>query len=370
VIVLVIGGQYGDEGKGSVVQWLAEKFDFDLVVRVGGANAGHTCALNGEPFEMQQLCCSWVSSDAPIFIPATALLDEGIFLNEVERVRSRGYAGGIWVHPEATLIDEKDKGWRENTKRIGSMGSGIAPTRAKRCLREAQKVKDVRGNLEVFRTFDEAYKILADPQKKILVEGTQGFGLSLDFSNRYPHVTSTNITPYQILADMGVPFNLHRVISVAVFRTYPVRVPSPPQGNSGAMFQELTCETVQARHPKAQVEYDFRPPVFDVPTPKRIGEWDGELARQAIWHIRPDFIVLTHFDWEFTVENEFPVRWEFPDFESLRLPYNIHQSLASKEESMKQPVSLVGMGIGNLRYVSNFDRMTLERCINEEEEFD
>jgi len=299
MITVVLGGQYGDEGKGSVTSWLSSRFKFDMVMRFGGANAGHSCTKEGEVFDMQQLPCSWVNGNVNIYLPETALVDKEIFLKEVAQAREHGFKGKIWLSPRATLIDKEDKGWRETTKKIGTMGSGVAPTRAKRLLRMATKVYPDKDLLEFCEDDFTPHHILADRRKQILVEGSQGFGLSLNYGY-YPYTTSTDLTLYNVLAECGVPYGVHEVKACLVIRTFPIRVPNPPDGTSGNMWNELTWEKVSEICGRdIKVQYDFRPPVYPEPIPKRIAEFDGELVKRAVWHIRPKVIFLTHMDWFF-----------------------------------------------------------------------
>ena len=71
------------------------------------------------------------------------------------------------------------------------------------------------------------------------------------------------------------------------------------------MWKELTWDEVSAQCGHAvEVEYDFRPPVYPTPTPRRIGTFDKEMVKKAIWHCRPSLICLTHFDWLHTEVRE------------------------------------------------------------------
>lgn len=340
MIVLVLGGQYGDEGKGGVAQWFARNYRFDLSIRLGGSNAGHSCFRDGIEYEMRQLPTSWATSDAPIFIPDTALVNKAVFLKEVELVRDLGYKGDIWLSTHATVIDDADGGWRKTTRRIGSMGSGTGVARAKRVLREAKKVYDDDGFRGVKGFGQHEFEIkpmLEDPDKSILVEGTQGFGLSLNFSGQYPFVTSIDLTPYQMLAECGFPWNVHHVITVMVLRTFPVRVPNPPDGTSGMLYRELSWGDVQklCEHP-IEMEYDYRPPIWETKVPKRIGMFENEMVKRAIWHCRPAVTFLTHLD------------WYFPDLANIGVTDEVDRTILSFEHRIDHRIDFVGAGKGVL----------------------
>jgi len=340
MITLILGGQLGDEGKGSVVQWLAKKHKFNMVVRFGGANAGHSCIKDGEKFEMQSIPCSWVSQDIPIYFPETALIDKDILLKEIALVQKKGYNGHIWLSPAATLIEKSDLGWQKHSEKTGSMGSGVGLARAKRCLRMVRKAgsdADLRG---LCRDDWIPRNLLGSSEKNILVEGSQGFGLSLNYGH-YPWVSSTDITPYNILAECGMPFGIHEVRPILVIRTFPVRVPNPPSGTSGPMLNELSWDNVsEICGRKIEVQYDFRPPIYPKPVPKRIGEFDTELVRKAIWHSRPKEIFLTHID------------WFFPDVKETGITDEVKAKVAEYEEKIEQHIDYVGIGTGEFLSMS------------------
>jgi len=334
MITVVLGGQMGDEGKGSVVQWLTEKHKFDLVVRFGGANAGHSCVKDGEKFEMQSISCSWVSQNTPIYFPETALIDKEVFLKEVALVQGKGYSGQIWLSPSATLIEKEDLGWQEHSKKTGSMGSGVGLARAKRCLRTARKVDSDEELRRLCKNNWIPRHLLGSSKMSILVEGSQGFGLSLNYGH-YPWVSSTDITPYNILAECGMPFGIHKVRPILVIRTFPVRVPNPPNGTSGPMFNELSWDNVsKICGREIEVQYDSRPPIYLEPTPKRIGEFDGELIRKAIWYSRPKEIFLTHMD------------WLFPDIKETGVTNEVRKRVTEYEERIGYHISYIGIGTG------------------------
>jgi adenylosuccinate synthase len=205
-------------------------------------------------------------------------------------------------------------------------------------LREARKVHEDDDFLKTVMRYTHAGEIqpiLEDSSKNILVEGTQGFGLSLNFSGHYPFTTSVDLTSYQILAECGVPFGVHKVMPVLVFRTFLVRVPNPQNGSSGHLAYELTWEKVSeiCGHP-VKVEYDCRPPIWEEKVPRRIGMFEDEMAQKAVWHCQPSLVVLTHLD------------WYFPNLAETGLTFEANKKVYDYEQAIGHAIGLVGVGEG------------------------
>lgn len=292
MITIVTGGQYGSEGKGAVSSWLTDTFNFDLIIRTGGPNAGHTF-IDGEGItrKMRQLPCGWSHFKSPIYIPAGAVINKEVFLNEVNMLRNNGYNSSIVVSPRAAII-EPDGESIESTILTGTTGEGIGATRASKCLRKAK----LAGNDKdlVYFTDKECelfiHNIIRDKNSSILIEASQGFGLSLNYGE-YPYVTSTDLTPYQILNDAEIPFEAHKISVNMVIRPYPIRI----AGNSGTLYKEISWDILRERHGQ-------HIPVEQTTVTKktrRVGEWDNLLVLQAIDILNPNVIFLNFVDYIF-----------------------------------------------------------------------
>jgi len=239
---LVIGGQFGSEGKGSVVSWLTKQKDYDVVIRTGGHQAGHTMVFNDEIYKMRLIPCAW-DSKAQLVIGEGAIVDEDVLAKEIQMVSDvLGMLPKklpLYISPKATLCTINDKmtelGLRLQEK-IGSTQEGVGAARASRCLRKAKTMAESTKCSYWVRECDT----LHNPRAEILIESSQGFGLSLH-SNHYPFCTSANINPYAILAETGIPFGLFPVKVLGVIRTFPIRV----GGNSGRLPFETSWENLR-----------------------------------------------------------------------------------------------------------------------------
>lgn len=271
MITALVGAQFGSEGKGLIAGHIAK--DFDTHVRVGAANAGHTLytrtlrdatqeqvdagegglRLNREKHVMQQLpCAAYANPDATLVIGPGALISPEIFLDEVDQLRAwRGELGlglaDILVDWRAHVIQDEqiaEEAATDLEKRIGSTSAtareGIGIAQADRVMRHARCARFIDWWEYAASVYPDVRQVdvparLAQDDRWVLLEGTQGTGLSLT-TGEFPYVTSRNTTAAGLAADVGVgPSSVEQTILVA--RTYPIRV----AGNSGP-FYAGSCE--------------------------------------------------------------------------------------------------------------------------------
>ena len=205
----------------------------------------------------------------------------------------------LHIDPEAGILDEKfhqQEGGTEGEmhRRIGSTGEGVGPARVARINRdknEFHQFKDVAGEygLECCMT-ENTPKMLADLQDQgvnVLIEGTQGSGLSLLHSH-YPYCTSIDTNAAGIISEVGIaPSRVTDVLMVV--RTYPIRV----AGNSGYMKNEITWEELNRR-----MGIEIQPEKTTVTKKvRRIAEWDDDLFQQSCILNAPTEIALTFADY-------------------------------------------------------------------------
>lgn len=340
MITLVLGGQYGSEGKGSVVSWLAERFEFDLVIRTGSPNAGHTFKANqtaliqkDEIFKMRQLPCTWAFQNAPIYIPAGAVISLEVLEKEIKMVKANGYKGNIYVSPQASVIEDGAIQW-EKMINTGTTGEGVGATRASKCLRNARLVSNFDSELQkmgcltsTHEDWYEVHHLIQNSDKHILIESTQGFGLSLDY-RFYPFCTSTNLTTYRVLDDAEIPYGLHEVGVFLVLRTFPIRI----AGNSGFLFNETSWDALRKQYgnhiPDEQTTVTKKL--------RRVGAFDPSLAQEAVKRNKPDLVVLTFVD------------YVFPNIEKSGITSEIKHWLVHMEAQIEHQIDYIGVGIGKL----------------------
>ena len=251
----VVGGQYGSEGKGKVVTLLAAERREPCVVRCGGPNSGHTTHAGGTELVLRQVPAAAAHPGALLMLAAGCAVDVDILLEEVEKLglaRER-----IVVDPRAVLISDRDRlAEAEATARIGSTASGTGSALARRMSR----VRDMRlaADSDVLcarvRVASVA-PLLHDRLERggdVIVEGTQGFGLSLLHGFHYPYVTARDTTAAGFASEVGLsPRHIDSITMVV--RTFPIRV----GGNSGPIDDEITWDVVRdlSGAPETMPEY-------------------------------------------------------------------------------------------------------------------
>lgn len=328
--VAVIGAQWGDEGKGKIVDWLTSRAD--VVVRFqGGHNAGHTLVVDGEIYQLSLLPASVVRPTKLGILGNGVVVDPWKLLEEIDNLEKRGISVNptrLRIAENACLIlplhRELDE-WRETDRHsIGTTKRGIGPAYEDKVGRRAVRMADLAdaGTLELrldklLRHHNALRRGLGHPPvdaktlrislkevtprllpyiaptwllldaarrdgQRILFEGAQGVLLDLDHGT-YPFVTSSSAVAAQAASGTGIaPSCIDRVLGIC--KAYCTRVgegpfPTEQDNDVGKLLGERGHEfgTVTGR-------------------PRRCGWFDAVLARQAIRVAGIDGIALTKLD--------------------------------------------------------------------------
>jgi adenylosuccinate synthase len=203
---------------------------------------------------------------ARLFIGTGVLVDPRVLKTEVDMLDVKGR---IFVDKRCGIIEEdhirRDKGSDHLAKTIGSTGSGCGPANSDRVMRSARLARDVPELSEYLIDVPMELNSALDRGERVLLEGTQGFGISLYYGT-YPFVTSKDTSASQIAADNGVgPTRIDDVI--VVFKAYPTRV------GEGPFSTEMTREEADEMGIQEFGTVTHRQ--------RRIGEWDGKMARYS-----------------------------------------------------------------------------------------
>ena len=317
-VVVVVGAQWGDEGKGKVVDLLSEKYD--IVARYqGGANAGHTVQIGEEKFILHLIPSGILHANTQCVIGNGVVIDPVALMDEIALLESKGITvkGRLWISQKAHLIMPYHKLMDQveeqvaGANKIGTTGRGIGPAYVDKFNRRGIRIVDlldpdllerkIRRNLEeknavlqkiyghsplnVDEIVEEYLKFdkLIDPYikdisvflneaidegKQILLEGAQGTLLDVDHGT-YPYVTSSN--PVSGGACIGVGIGPTRITAVlGVIKAYTTRVgegPLPTEllGDEGEKLRQMGQE-------------------FGATTgrPRRCGWFDGLVAKYAV----------------------------------------------------------------------------------------
>ena len=330
--VVVVGSQWGDEGKGKIVDWLSS--EADVVVRFqGGHNAGHTLVIDKKVFKLRLLPSGIVRKGKISILGNGVVIDPWALLSEIEEIKKQG----IDVTPENFMISESASlilpfhqemdEIRENVagkEKIGTTKRGIGPCYEDKVGRRSIRVMDLRSksnldnrlenvllhhnairkglNKKIYKKDELKTKLLEiapkilkyaqpiwlklnqynDERKKILFEGAQGILLDVDHGT-YPYVTSSNTVPAMAATGSGSdPSKINYILGIT--KAYTTRV------GSGPFPTELTNEIGESLGKRGKE--------FGTVTARkrRCGWFDGVLVRQTIKISGINGIALTKLD--------------------------------------------------------------------------
>ncbi len=330
--VAVVGTQWGDEGKGKIVDWLSQRAD--VVVRFqGGHNAGHTLVIDGVTYKLSLLPSGVVRKDKVSFIGNGVVIDPWALLNEIEGIRKQGVditPKNLRIATNATLIlplhgnlDRARESAQGNVK-IGTTGRGIGPAYEDKVARRAIRVADLaepeviedkvahllfhhnavlRGldmpeidgkelrdqllevapkilpyHATVWKELDE----LRRAGKRILFEGAQGTMLDVDHGT-YPYVTSSNTVAGQAATGSGQgPGAVNYILGIT--KAYTTRVGEGPFPTE--LKDDIGQHLGERGHEFGTVTGRAR----------RCGWFDAVLVRQSVTVNGVDGIALTKAD--------------------------------------------------------------------------
>lgn len=286
---VIVGLQYGSEGKGKLAGLLAHEYQH--AVRVGAPNAGHTVIHGGKAYKMRQVPCAWVNPECLLYIGAGGMVNMDVLHDELltlpEGVINRLYIDeNAHILTPADIIHEEEGSFNAFN---GSTAEGVGHCQARKVLRKHGTIAG-RANLPGQTVIDTKRKLWAALEEgdDIMIEGTQGYGLSLDHGS-YPYVTSRNVLAASMLSDVGFsPHSCRHVLGV--LRTYPIRV----AGNSGPMhMEEISWDLVAQRSGYKFIEE--RTTVTN--RVRRVSEFSWKMAEEACRANEPDGIFITFIDY-------------------------------------------------------------------------
>jgi adenylosuccinate synthase len=237
---VIVGAFWGDEGKGKIISYLALKDNLDFCVRTGSVNAAHTVWFEGKKYALHMVPAAFLNPKTRLLIASGANVDVKTFFDEVELTKVKGRIG---IDQNASIIEEKhraqDKASAVN-KVIGTTGRGVGPALEERVRRTAKLAKEI-PELKAYIT-DQVQEVNdgLDFGKNVLLEGTQGFMLSLFLGGGYPYVTGRDTGASAIASEAGVgPTRVDDVL--IVYKSFMTRV------GAGPLPGEITKDEAQKR---------------------------------------------------------------------------------------------------------------------------
>jgi adenylosuccinate synthase len=295
---VVVGGQYGSEGKGKISALISKQENIDICVRCGGPNSGHSFVdESGKIVVLRQLSTGFVNQRTRLLIPAGAMIDPSVLRQEIEFLRLPPERIGI--DQNCLIIEEKDREAEQKLllrERLSSTLCGVGAAQARRILR-GEDVKLARHACgehswlgQHLTNVSNEVNAGLDHGSKVLIEGTQGFGLSLYHSDHYPKATSRDTTAAGFLSEVGVSPRLVTEI-VVVFRTFPIRVAGE---QAGPFKEETTWEQLQ-------IESGYPHPIEERTTVtrkvRRVGRFEWDVAARCVQANRPTRLAINGLDY-------------------------------------------------------------------------
>ena len=214
-VTVVVGGQFGSEGKGKITAYLAVADNVDYVVRCGGPNSGHTVYRGNEKFELRQVPAGFLNPRTRLLIAGGALINTAVLLEEMERCQLS--ADRLGIDRNAGIIEETDIASEEGMNlrsQFGSTASGVGASLSRRVLRRAdfRLAQDVPELHPYVTSVQDELTEAWHSNKKVVVEGTQGFGLSLYHAEQWPFRTSRDTTAHAFLSEAGLGVRDYSVV--------------------------------------------------------------------------------------------------------------------------------------------------------------
>ena len=333
---VVVGGQFGSEGKGKVSAIITLQEEIDLCIRCGGPNSGHSFENEaGELDLVRQLPTGYVRPQTRLLIPAGGLVDLDVLRAEID-----GLGLGpdrVGVDRNAMIITESDRAHERQLglgTRLSSTLCGVGSAVARRALRgpDVQLAGSVAGADDWLQSFitdvSGETNLAVDRGKKVLIEGTQGSGLSLYHSPWYPKTTSRETNAAGFVSEVGLSPRLISEI-VLVFRTFPIRVAG---AQAGPLRDELTWEQLQAESGSPSPLHEYTSVTHKL---RRLGRFDWQDAQRAFTLNRPTKLALNFVDY-LDFENRRASKWN--ELESVA------KLFIRQLEDVGAPVRYIGTG--------------------------
>ncbi|MEN4016923.1 MAG: adenylosuccinate synthetase [Methanobacterium sp.] len=322
---ILVGGSFGDEGKGKCITYLCYNDKPDIIARAGvGPNAGHSVEFKGDKYGLRLTPSGFFHKDARLLIGAGVLVDPQVFIHELDYLNKYDVKGRTFADYRCAIIEEKhkeqDRASDYLSKKIGSTGTGCGPANADRVNRIAKLAGDVDELKDYITDVPKEVNEALDDEKDVFIEGSQGFGLSLYYGT-YPYVTSKDTTASTAAADVGVgPTRIDEVI--VVFKSYITRV------GAGPFKTEISQEEAE----KMGLEE------YGVVTGRRrrVGTFDMDLAKEACMINGATQIALT------CVDRIFKEYERVKDYS--KLSGEVKRFIEEIEEGTGVPVTIISTG--------------------------
>jgi adenylosuccinate synthase len=295
---MIIDGQWGSTGKGAIAGYLARKMKPDAVVCNFGPNAGHTFVFNGGSKVMTRQLPTGIIADTvkTIFIGPGAIIDGDVLDQELNQFKAFVEGKRIIIHERAAVVNEGHRADEaEALKHISSTRKGTGAAMADKTMRSYDAIAKFYKNHPLwdwlqFVVDHDTYVKELYKSEALQIESAQGFELGINSGSHYPYCTGRDITPYQVMADCGIPYGVTDPFVVVTMRTFPIRVGNQYDagiqvGTSGPVYDDQTEVTFDSIGVKVET-------TTVTGKPRRVFTFSDYGTERMIRSIRPDAVFL------------------------------------------------------------------------------
>ena len=370
MVSVVLDAQAGSCGKGKFIGYIAKHDEIDCAINNFMSNAGHTYVDENGKIMTQHLPTSMVNPMTMLFIGAGAAITPEILFSEIIKFKHIIGYRHITIHPRAAVILEQHRRHERECIRSGSTFKGCGAAQADKIMRLPSVTLfgdwflsiDWSGIInpdtnKPFTTQDIEYLVntiiiddptisinnMIDASCSVLVEGSQGCDLDINFGLDYPHTTSRQCHAGQLVADCGISPRMVRDI-IMIMRPYPIRISNST--NIGMNIssgdyngsEELTWDMIKERC-GAPDDVQFGEITTVTKKPRRVFEmnWDRLLYTTKL--NRPTYIAINfvqYIDWD---------AYECKKYS--KLPKKVREFIDKVEDRTGTKVGLIGTGASN-----------------------
>lgn len=372
MVTVVLDSQAGSCGKGKFIGYLAKADDANVAINNFMSNAGHTFIDgNGNEVMTQHLPTSLVNPNASLVIGPGAAITPEILFDEMIKYRAHIGARKVIINPRAVVITDKHRKMEAEILRSGSTFKGCGAAQADKVMRQATLFDEWWSNTlkkvayaDIDITFEDWLYIkdhivvmdtmmyvndAIDNNQYVLIEGSQGCDLDINYGLAYPNTTSRQCHAGQLVADCGISPRLVDDI-VMVMRPYPIRISNTTnlKDNDGNTIvassgeydgaEEITWDIVKERC-GAPADVEFGEMTTVTKKMRRVFEMNWERLRYVAKLNRPTMIALNfvqYIDWG---------AYKCKKYEDL--PQAVLDFIARVEAETGVPVKLIGTGPNN-----------------------
>lgn len=324
MVNIVLGGQVGSEGKGKIAGYLAK--EHDLSVRTGGPNAGHTVVKGNQEYKMRLVPCSFINRKCNLAMAAGSLINVELLFDELRKLDISN--NRFFIDPQAGIIESKHINEEKELYDYSlSTLSGVGAATKEKLLRapDFKLARDITEFEPFLKNVSEMINEYYDQGKRVLVEGTQGFDLSLHHGG-YPYVTSRDTTTSTFLGEAGISPRLVNDI-ILVIRTYPIR------SAKGRLDNELTWEEITKNSRSSIGIKEYASVTNNI---RRVSKFNWNVVKRAIMINRPTQIALNFVDY---IDRK---NYKATDYKMLTK--DTKEFIEKIETDYGVPVTLIGTG--------------------------